>query len=43
MMADDDDKDAHVNPDAVEDLLESNWKEDDEEGDKMFGDEQEEV
>ena len=43
MMVDDDDKDSHVNPDAVEDLLEVDWKEDDEEGDKMFGDEEEEV
>ena len=43
MVADDDDKDAHVNSDAVEDLLEADWKEDDEEGDKMFGDEEEDA
>ena len=43
MMAEDDDKDARVNPDAVEDLLEADWKEDDEEGDKMFGDEEEDA
>ena len=43
MMADDDDKDARVNPEAVEDLLEADWKEDDEEGDKMFGDEEEDA
>ncbi len=42
MMADDDDKDTNVNPDAVDDLLEGDWKEDDEEGDKMFGDGEEE-
>lgn len=43
MMADDDDKDASLSPDAVENLLEGDWKEDDEEGDKMFGDDEEEV
>ncbi len=31
-----------VNPDAVEDLLEVDWKDEDEEGDKLFGDEEEE-
>ena len=40
MMTEDDDKEAHVNPDAVEDLLEADWKEDDEEGDKLFGEEE---
>ena len=43
MMAEDDDKDVHMNPDAVEDLLESYWKEDDEEGDKLFGEEEEDA
>ena len=42
MMVDDDDKDAHVNPEAVDDLLEGDWKDDDEEGDKLFGDDEEE-
>ena len=41
-MADDDEK-AEVSPEAVDDLLEADWKEDDEEGDKLFGDEEEEV
>ena len=43
MMAEDDDKEAaHVNPDAVDDLLEGDWKDDDEEGDKLFGEGDEE-
>lgn len=43
MMADDDKDDkANVNPDAVDDLLEGDWKEDDEEGDKLFGETEEE-
>jgi hypothetical protein len=38
-----DDKDeVDVNPDAVDDLLEGDWKDDDEEGDKLFGDDEEE-
>ena len=41
MMADDDDKE--VNPDAVDDLLESDWKEEDEAEDKMLGDEEEAI
>lgn len=44
MMADDDDKDVgSVSPDAVDDLLEADWKEDDEEGDTLLGDEEEET
>ena len=42
MMADDKDENV-VNPEAVEDLLEADWKEDDEEGDKLFGEADEEV
>ncbi|MEK7155373.1 MAG: hypothetical protein AAB734_00685 [Patescibacteria group bacterium] len=42
MMADDNDE-KELNPEAVDDLLEADWKEDDEEGDKLFGDEEEEV
>jgi hypothetical protein len=44
MMADNEHKeDSEVNPDAIEDLLEGDWKDDDEESEKMFGDEEEEV
>jgi hypothetical protein len=39
-MSDDDDAKKDVSPDAVDDLLEGDWKEEDEEGDKMFGDEE---
>ena len=42
MMADDNDE-KELNPEAVDDLLEADWKDDDEEGDKLFGDEEEEV
>ena len=38
MMADDD---KELNLEAVDDLLEADWKEDDEEGDKLFGEEEE--
>ena len=44
MMVDDDDKNVgNVNPDAVDDLLEGDWKDEDEEGDKMFGNEEEDA
>ena len=39
MMADDD---AKVDPEAVEDLLEADWKDEDEAEDKMHGDVEEE-
>jgi len=42
MMADDDEK-GEVTSEAVDDLLEGDWKEDDDEGDKLFGDEEEAV
>ena len=43
MMADDDDKDnKELNPDAIDDLLEADWKDEDEAEDKMHGDAEEE-
>jgi len=43
MMADDerDEKDDAVSPDAVEDGLGETWDDEDDEGDKMHGDEKE--
>ena len=40
MMADDD---KELNPDAVDDLLEVDWKDEDEAEDKMHGDEEDTV
>ena len=44
MMADDDDKDnKELNPDAIDDLLEADWKDEDEAEDKMHGDDEEDA